>query len=52
MVASNYFDTLNWIYLETYSEGDITVDAYMDESRTWLKQVWNDGYIEITQIDD
>ena len=50
MKLNNYFDTLNWTYIATQAEGGIWVDEYIDESQTFLKQVWNDGYVEIVKI--
>lgn len=49
-MKNNYFDTLNWNYIETCAEAGISVDCYIDDSRTWMKQVWNDGYVEIHEI--
>ena len=49
-MKNNYFDTLNWNYIETCAEVDISVDCYIDDSHTWMKQVWNDGFVEIHEI--
>lgn len=49
-MKNNYFNTLNWTYIETCAEAGISVDCYIDDSRTWMKQVWNDGYVEIHEI--
>jgi hypothetical protein len=48
----NYFDTINWTYLETCAEAGISVDCYISEDRKWMKQIWNDGYVEIHEIGD
>ena len=50
MTTNNYFDTITWIHLETLSEMGITVEEYIDPTRTWIKHVWNDGYVEIHEI--
>ena len=50
MMTNDYFDTLRWDFIGTLSEVGITVDEYIDESCTYLKQVWNDGFIEISEI--
>ena len=50
MMTNDYFDTLRWDFIGTLSEVGITVDEYIDESGTYLKQVWNDGFIEISEI--
>lgn len=50
MMTNNYFDTLRWTHINTLSEGGITVEEYIDDSRTYLKQVWNDGFVEIHEI--
>ena len=50
MMTNNYFNTLNWNYIGTISEMGITVDEYIDDSNTYLKQVWNDGFVEINEI--
>ena len=50
MTTNNYFDTLKWIHVNTLSEMGITVEEYIDESKTYLKQVWNDGFVEIHEI--
>ena len=47
---ANYFDTINWIYLETLSEMGITVTCYISEDRRLMKQVWNDGFVEVHEI--
>ena len=49
-MTNNYFDTLNWTHINTLSEMAITVEEYIDDSRTFLKQVWNDGFVEIHKI--
>ena len=46
----NYFDTINWTYLETCAEAGISVDCYISEDRKLMKQVWNDGFVEIHEI--
>ena len=48
----NYTDCINWTKVATHSEAGITVDEYIDDTRTLLKQVWDDGYIEIHEIAD
>lgn len=50
MMTDNYFDTLHWTHVNTLSEMGITVEEYIDDSRTYLKQVWNDGFVEIHEI--
>ena len=50
MKTNNYFDTINWTYLETCAEAGISVDCYISEDRKWMKQVWNDGFVEIHEI--
>lgn len=50
MMTNNYFDTLHWNFIGTLSEAGITVDEYIDDSRTYLKQVWNDGFVEVHEI--
>ena len=50
MMTNNYFDTLHWNHINTLSEMGITVEEYIDDSRTYLKQVWNDGFVEIHEI--
>lgn len=50
MTTNNYFDTLHWNFIGTLSEAGISVDEYIDDSRTYLKQVWNDGFVEIHEI--
>lgn len=50
MTTNNYFDTLHWNFIGTLSEAGITVDEYIDDSRTYLKQVWNDGFVEVHEI--
>ena len=49
-MTNNYFDTLVWTHINTLSEAGITVKEYIDNSRTWLKEVWNDGYVAIHKI--
>lgn len=51
-MKNNYFDTINWTYLETCAEAGISVDCYISEDRKWMKQIWNDGYVEIYEIGD
>lgn len=50
MKTNNYFDALCWTHVNTFSEMGITVEEYIDDSRTFLKQVWNDGFVEIHEI--
>ena len=47
-----YFDTLHWTHINTLSEMGITVEEYIDDSHTYLKQVWSDGFVEIHEIED
>lgn len=50
-MKNNYFDTINWTYIETCVEaGGIPVDCYISEDFKWMKQIWNDGYVEIHEI--
>ena len=49
-MKNNYFNTLNWTYLETCAEAGISVDSYISEDRKWMTQIWNDGYVEIHEI--
>ena len=49
-MTNTYFDTINWTYLETCAEAGITVECYISEDRNLMKQVWNDGYVEIFEI--
>lgn len=50
-MMKNYYDTLNWIHVGTQSEAGITVEEYLSEDNKWLKQIWNDGYVEIHSLD-
>lgn len=52
MMTNNYFDTIHWNSIGTISELGITVDEYIDDSNTYLKQVWDDGFVEIHEIAD
>ena len=52
MKTNNYFDTINWTYLETCAEAGISVDCYISEDRKLIKQIWNDGFVEIHEIGD
>lgn len=49
-MTDNYFDTLHWNFIGTFSVPGITVDEYIDDSCTYLKQVLNDGFVEIHKI--
>ena len=51
-MTNTYFDTINWTYLETCAEAGISVDCYISEDCNLMKQVWNDGYVEIFVIED
>lgn len=48
----NYYDTINWIYLETCAEMGVSVDCYISEDRKLMMQVWNDGFVEVHKIGD
>ena len=52
MITNNYFDTIHWNFIGTISELGVTVDEYIDDSNTYLKQVWDDGSVEIHEIAD
>lgn len=49
-MTNNYFDTINWIPVNIYSEAGITVEEFISEDRKYIKQIWNDGYKEIHEI--
>ena len=49
----NYLEeTMVWEYIATHfnDKTEETVEEYINEDRTMLKQVWNDGYIEYVVI--
>ena len=49
-MTNTYFDTLTWRYLETCAEAGISVDCYISSDDKWMKQIWNDGFVEIHDI--
>lgn len=43
----------NWVKVDEYSANGITCTEYVDEeTRLILKQVYNDGYVEISQLEE
>lgn len=46
------FDNLHWTHINTISAMGTSAEEYIDDSHTYLKQVWNDGFVEIFEIVD
>lgn len=39
-----------WIFLAHHEEAGISCDEYINPEKTHIKQVWNDGYVDIFEI--